>query len=179
MPSSPEIFFKNGFLKSFGTWHTKVEPGIGSDVGAADVFMLDREPSPWCRSIIPVEFKIGEFRPDHGGGAIFCRPVRPAQMEWHRKFAETGLHSFFMIGIETPADGIVPFCISPSALGLDPSFLNKPFSPNLGRIFDNKKDTLWGVHRISVLTKDRIDATNLMRHDIVDGATPVLPNIGE
>jgi len=83
--------FKKAFRASFGGWTSAVEPGRGSDTGAADLLVLVGQ------RIVPIELKLGHMHPD--GRVTFHSPgIRPAQVQWHWSLAQAGGFSLLAAG---------------------------------------------------------------------------------
>lgn len=75
-------------------WMEWREPGKGCGVGAPDMQIL----LGGSGVIVPVELKLGSI----GRAAAFN--VRPAQFVWHRRFAESGGTSCFLVGSQASGD---------------------------------------------------------------------------
>ena len=85
-----EVDFKSWFMKSWAPhWSEAYEPRGGTGMGLPDVQVLINE------VLLPLELKIGM---EHDA-ILFPRDVRPAQIEWHRRFAAAGGNSAMLVGL--------------------------------------------------------------------------------
>lgn len=82
--------FKNWFRSKY-RWSMCVEPALGTGDGMPDVCVLPGPGEP----LKLVECKIGHFV----DGTLYPRKIRPAQINWHRKFMEAGGQSNFVVGV--------------------------------------------------------------------------------
>ena len=73
------------------TWHSFIEPSVGSSIGTPDLLIL----LPGYRLPLPVELKVA-YR---GGHLIRVRRVRPTQILWHDTLARAGGRSCFLVGV--------------------------------------------------------------------------------
>jgi len=86
-----ETDYKRAFRASYKGWISAVEPGRGSDTGAADLLVLVGD------VIVPVELKIAE--PEEGMLWVKKPGIRPAQIAWHSTLWRSGGFSLFAFGI--------------------------------------------------------------------------------
>lgn len=89
MPS--ETDYKKSFRASYGGWTSAVEPGRGSDTGAADLLVLVGQ------RIVPVELKLGHMQ-DNGFVAFHNPGIRASQVQWHWSLAQAGGFSLLAAG---------------------------------------------------------------------------------
>ena len=91
-----EIDHRREFRKRWLGWSSPNEPGLGSDNGAPDLFVV----LPEGDFLVPVEIKVLSRFKD---SKLFPRTVRPAQIEWCRSVREAGVPYMLLIGCPTGA----------------------------------------------------------------------------
>lgn len=89
MPTEAE--YKRRFRASIPFWSSAVEPGRGSDTGAADLLVLVGQ------RIVPIELKLGHIHPD-GRVTLHSPGIRPAQVQWHWSLAQASGFSLLAAG---------------------------------------------------------------------------------
>ncbi len=87
-----EADFKRWFRAHWSGWVESYEPRRGSGTGIPDLQVLIGIDNR--KVLLPIELKVG-FVKDR---VLFPREVRPAQISWHRRFAEAGGVSVLLVG---------------------------------------------------------------------------------
>jgi hypothetical protein len=85
-----EIDFKRWFRKQVDGWSECVEPGIGSGMGIADLLVLKG------KLLLPIELKVGHINK----GKLYCRRIRPDQIEWLWRLSKASGDVRLVIGVE-------------------------------------------------------------------------------
>lgn len=81
--------FSKWFRNNYQGWVERVEPALGVNPGFPDLLCLTPT------GLLPVELKIGTVE----DGVLWTSEIRPAQIAWHRNFADAGAESIFVVGV--------------------------------------------------------------------------------
>lgn len=88
--------FSRWVVKEFSGFVSRVEPGLGGDVGNPDLLLL----SEGLPCLLPIEAKLGRIK----GNRLYPSEVRPAQVSWwHRYIVSGGVGALL---IDCGSDGI-------------------------------------------------------------------------
>lgn len=82
-----EADFKKWLRGIWGGWLESYEPARGGGVGIPDVQLA------FDQRLWPIELKLGDVK----GGRLYPREVRPDQIGWHRRLADEGIVSLFLV----------------------------------------------------------------------------------
>ncbi len=88
-PSEREL--QTWFKANWHGWVSQFHPGLGSDLGCPDLFVLLNS-----GNVTPVELKIGSL---NGEGRLYTKEIRPSQIRWHSGLAMAGGISLIVCGI--------------------------------------------------------------------------------
>ena len=102
-----EAQFKKWVRDIWGGWLESYEPRRGSGVGIPDIQIA------FDQRLWPIELKVGEI----AEGRLYPHEVRPDQLGWHRRLADQGIVSVFLVGVYGPKALDYVFCISQEQIG--------------------------------------------------------------
>lgn len=93
----PEIAVRHWFRDQWPYWKEFREPARGVGTGSPDCLFMTAD-----GFLTPLEFKVGWFDKVKG---FESTPLRPAQMEWHRRFVLAGGIALIGVGFYHPESG--------------------------------------------------------------------------
>lgn len=85
-----ETEFKKWFRRNWSGWIESYEPRRGSGVGIPDIQIAV------SGRIVPIELKVGTLDDDD---VLWIDEVRPDQIGWHKRAAEAGIYTQFLVGV--------------------------------------------------------------------------------
>lgn len=84
-----EAQFKKWLRDNWLGWIESYEPRRGSGVGIPDI-QIEFDQRLW-----PIELKVGDI----AEGRLYPREVRPDQINWHRRLADRGVVTYFLVAV--------------------------------------------------------------------------------
>lgn len=90
-----ETELKNWFRKRFKGWSDVHEPRNTMGQGFPDVSTLFKHPRSGEFYLVPIEFKVGEWK----GSVLHVSGFEPAQVSWHYNFRKAGGFALIAVGV--------------------------------------------------------------------------------